>query len=155
MHRVANLRLEAPPKQGDPYRTPVKAAICLIWPQEGDGRPVCIDTHRSQPPNQRETPLWAPSNPNASPIGPWGRHGGPVWLQSHLIPVQGANKGIRSAEEARRSSQVPVGDCLPDAGAPDRGSASRRFSDGVDLQAMGGTPRPNDRQRSEATLAEG
>jgi hypothetical protein len=78
-----------------------------------------------------------------------------VWLQSHLIPVQGANKGIGPAEEARRPGEIPVSDGLPDTGTPDGGSPSGCLSDWVDLQAMGGTPRPNDRQRSEATLTEG
>ena len=68
VRRVANLRLEAPSQQGDPYLTPLKAPIHARWPQEGDDRSICRHPHSRKPPNQGETPPEAPSDPNTSPV---------------------------------------------------------------------------------------
>ena len=87
MHRVANLRLEAPSKQGDPYRAPLKASICRLWSHERDGQPIRIDTYGGEPTHEGQSSLWAPRNPNASPIHPWGWDGslaGPKALE-HVV----------------------------------------------------------------------
>jgi hypothetical protein len=71
-----------------------------------------------------------------------------------LVTLERAHEGIWPSEEARRPGEIPAGDRLSNAGAPNRSPTSGCLRYWVHLKAMQRAPSPHVGKRSLSTLPE-